>query len=94
MDTSVAKKVMDFFLDQNFEVGNIVANNFSITAPMQHFQGFFGVRIKSVGKSGLLVSPGDSRLLPLKNLPEKIQPYVEQITFVEPPQLFQNENYS
>ena len=88
MDLSVAKKVDNFFSNQKFEVGNIVANSFSITASMQHFQEFFGVGIKSVGKSGLFIEPGNSRLLSLKNLPEKIKQYIEQITFVEPPQLF------
>jgi len=88
MDTSVTKKVIDFFLDQKFEVGKIIANSFSITAPIQHFQKFFGARIKSVDQLGLFVASGDSRLLPLKNLPGDVKNYIEQITFVEPPQLF------
>ncbi|HYV95296.1 MAG TPA: hypothetical protein VE978_26205 [Chitinophagales bacterium] len=88
IDISTAKKVMDFFSEKNFEVGKIVANSFSITSSIENFQKFFNVNIKTSKHSGLFISPGNSRLLPLKNLPEEIREHVDQITFVEPVQLF------
>lgn len=87
-DNTTPEKVMSFFSTQGFDVGNMVANNFSITSAGNHFENFFATKIEDKKKSGLFAMSGKSRLLPLKSLPLAIRQHVADITFGEPPELF------
>ena len=65
-----ASAVAEVFRRAGFETGAFVANNFSITAPPELFEAYFGVSVRETPSS-----------LPLEPLPELIKPLVRAIGF-------------
>jgi len=77
------------FRAAGFEVGNMVGNSFSITAPLSKFEKFFKVELqeKDSGEVQLASAPDDGGLheLPLKALPRSLSELVAAVTFSPAP---------
>lgn len=77
------------FREAGFEVGNMVGNSFSITAPKSTFEKFFKIRLKAEdsGEVKLASAPdtGGGYELPLKALPRNLSQVVAAVTFSPPP---------
>jgi hypothetical protein len=75
------------FAKEGFEVGEVVANNFSITAPVETFEKVFNTRLhlegRGAGKS-VKDKSGDYEL-PLRALPKTLVDILESVTFTPPP---------
>ncbi len=69
-----------------FEVGPLVANSMSITAPVETFDTVFGVQLHR-GASGAITLDSDAGEfeLPKKGLPSSVASFVEAVTFTAPP---------
>ena len=81
-----AAEVADAFRQSGFEVGTMVGNSFSITAPATTFERFFGVRLAQTERGGLqALGEHGGDLLPVDGLPEPIVRRVAAVTFVPPP---------
>jgi hypothetical protein len=79
-----AKRV---FADAGFEVGALVGNSFSITAPAPVFERVFKTRIRRQvipGGEAVVVESGGHEL-PLGKLPKAMAHDVQAITFTPPP---------
>ena len=82
------ENVKSSFEEAGFTVGPFVANNFSITAPVNKFESYFGTRLKSSAQGGTAVaaSGGAASLeLPAEKLPAGVRETVEAILFTSPP---------
>lgn len=77
------------FKEAGFEVGNMVGNSFSITAPISTFERFFKIKLRAEDRGGLKVAAAKGAAegyeLPLKALPERLSQYVAAVTFSPPP---------
>ena len=85
MEAEQARKV---FADAGFEVGPLVANNFSITAPVNKFEEFFKVRVKSSGARGVQFAKAKEEArqeLNPEDLPAALRDKVERIVVSAPP---------
>jgi hypothetical protein len=73
--------------EAGFEVGNVVANSFSITAPATTFEKVFGARIRRDPQRGLAKQTGQEGTLelPLKKLGREVAGVIETVTFSPPP---------
>ena len=91
MDEGTILKVKEFFKKNGFEVGAVVANNFSITASKERFEKVFGTKITTNKAHRYLTQPGMDSLLPLNNLTGSIRNLIDLVTFVEPPELQKND---
>jgi hypothetical protein len=81
--SAVSKAVMDAFGQAGFAVGDLVANNFSITAPAATFGSFFRVQQETL--SGIRSSQSVSaRELPLEALPMQIRDKIAHVVFSRP----------
>lgn len=83
-----AGEVRKMFADAGFEVGPLVANNFSITAPVQKFEKFFKVRVKSSRARGVQFAKTKEearRELTTGDLPPSLRDKVETIVVSAPP---------
>lgn len=84
------------FKQAGFEVGNIVGNNFSITAPKSAFEKFFKIKLKAQDRGDVKVSAAkgasEGYELPLKALPQNLSRLVDAVTFSPPPD-FGPSNY-
>jgi len=77
------------FKRAGFEVGNMVGNSFSITAPKGTFEKFFKIKLEADDRGGVKIkgtetTPGEYEL-PLKALPPDLSRYVAAVTFSPPP---------
>jgi len=76
------------FVDAGFDVGNLVANSFSITAPAGQFEKLFKVKIQHDEKAGTRVDAGGTEPqyeLPTSSLPADLRQSVAVVTFSPPP---------
>ena len=76
------------FAAQGFQVGGVVGNSFSITAPVVTFERLFKMTLRSRAGGGVeAVNPGSvgSYGLPRSVLPEDLAQHVEAVTFTPPP---------
>jgi hypothetical protein len=77
------------FQRAGFEVGNMVGNSFSITAPRSTFEKFFKIKLQSKDRGGLKVAASsgvpESYELPMKALPKDLAQHVAAVTFSPPP---------
>jgi hypothetical protein len=72
-----------------FEVGPFVGNSFSITAPQEHFEQVFKVRLQRQKSGGLQIVGGHGRgqlELSLGSLPQQLQGRVVAVTLTPPPE--------
>ena len=80
---ATSKAVMDAFGQAGFAVGDLVANNFSISAPATTFESFFRVQQETL--SGIRSSQSVSaRELPLESLPMQIRDKIAYVVFSRP----------
>jgi hypothetical protein len=76
------------FVDAGFDVGNLVGNSFSITAPASQFEKLFKVKIQHDEEAGARVNAGGAEPqyeLPVAALPPELKQSVAAITFSPPP---------
>jgi hypothetical protein len=76
------------FSNAGFQVGPMVGNSFSITAPTPTFESQFKARVRKTKKGGLecVAEDGSARCeLPLKGVPAPASKDVAAVTFVPPP---------
>jgi hypothetical protein len=77
------------FQRAGFEVGNMVGNSFSITAPRSTFEKFFKIKLQAKDRGGLQVAASsdtpESYELPMKALPKDLAQHVAAMTFSPPP---------
>jgi len=79
--TTEAQAVSKAFKEAGFEVGAKVANNFSITAPAETFESYFGVELRP------------SEAIPLNSVPASIRKYIESIVIPAKPDFGPWGNY-
>lgn len=83
-----ANEVVHEFTRAGFTVGPIVANNFSISAPVSTFESYFHVKLESVQGAGIRVRKAKQppvTELPASALPASVRDKVEAILFSTPP---------
>ena len=77
------------FRQAGFEVGNMVGNSFSITAPKSVFEKFFKIKLKAQDRGDVKVraakGASEGYELPVKALPRNLSQLVDAITFSPPP---------
>jgi hypothetical protein len=76
------------FMDAGFEVGNLVGNSFSISAPISRFEKVFHTQLRHQERGGIEVAQASASAryeLPLTNLPDHIADVVEAVIFTPPP---------
>lgn len=76
------------FSAAGFEVGPLVANNFSITAPAAAFERVFQTKLRYNARGALqnvLADDSAQAELPLKKLPVALSRHVAAVTFTPPP---------
>lgn len=77
------------FSEAGFEVGNMVGNSFSITAPKSTFEKFFKVRLQAKERGDVKVAAAKDATagyeLPLRALPRNLSQVVVAVTFSPPP---------
>jgi hypothetical protein len=74
---AAAQPVMDAFRQAGFAVGDRVANNFSITAPVATFENYFRVQLEAALRSA-------AHELPLDALPRQIRNEIARVLFSAP----------
>lgn len=83
-DPAAAQATRRHFQQAGFEVGEVVGNSFSITAPAATFHQALGARVRH--HDGAVTLDGtDSRDVPLRDLPDDVRHHVSAITLPEPP---------
>lgn len=83
-----AAKVKRSFADAGFEVGEVVGNSFSITAPASTFERTFKTRLRRREGGGIEAAQtrsSGSLELPLDVLPKSTADLIEAVTFTPPP---------
>jgi hypothetical protein len=82
-----AARAQERFASHGFEVGPVVANSFSITAPVETFEKVFGTRLilEGEGARRSVRAGSGSYELSLDSLPESLSESVEAVTFTPPP---------
>jgi hypothetical protein len=86
--SEVATKVQKGFEAEGFQVGSLVGNSFSITAPVAAFQDLFGVVLHRQEDGAISVeqlSGTDSRELPIQHLNSAVMRDIATIMFTPPP---------
>jgi hypothetical protein len=85
----VASRVLSLLSKLGFQVGNVVGNSVSITAPVRTFEKVFKVRVGKTRKGAIVGIPKGGRAgrseLPLSVLPKEVRELVEAVTFTPPP---------
>jgi hypothetical protein len=85
---AVVQRAATAFADAGFEVGPVVGNSCSITAPKTTFEKVFGTKLHRNKQSGdVRPAPhGASEYeLPLSKLPKSVTQLVETVTLTPPP---------
>lgn len=85
---AAAAEAQRFFSEAGFEVGGVVGNSFSITAPPRLFEKMFGVKIRleeNASVKALSADGVESYELPVAALPEELRRDVAAVTFTPPP---------
>lgn len=84
------------FREAGFEVGNMVGNSFSITAPKSTFEKLFKIKLQAEDRGDVKLAgakgASEGYELPLKALPEDLSQFVAAVTFSPPPD-FGPSNY-
>jgi hypothetical protein len=86
--SDAASTVRESFSRAGFEVGPLVGNSFSITAPVKTFEEFFKTKLREDAKGGLKARSGKNvyaQELPLSALPDAWKKPVTAVTFTPPP---------
>jgi len=78
------------FATLGFDIGTVVANSFSVSAPARVFEMVFRVRLRVTTNGGVEVAPHDPRStasleLPLDALPPSLRVLLDTVTFTAPP---------
>lgn len=77
------------FSEAGFDVGNMVGNSFSITAPKSTFEKFFKIKLQVEERGDVKVAKGKGAPsgyeLPLQALPPNLSQLVVAVTFSPPP---------
>jgi hypothetical protein len=77
------------FSEAGFEVGNMVGNSFSITAPKSTFEKLFKIKLQAEDRGDVKVAAAKGATegyeLPVKALPQKLSQFVSAVTFSPPP---------
>jgi hypothetical protein len=75
------------FTNAGFDVGNVVGNNMSITAPVTTFESFFKTHVRYEQGRGMVAASNGlaSQELPVRHLPSEVLNLVEAVTFTPPP---------
>jgi hypothetical protein len=82
-DESLASQTRAHFENLGFEVGELIGNSFSISAPRKIFEQHFKARIQNTKQHASL---NDGNLeLPISALPDEIRESVNAISFSTPP---------
>lgn len=87
-DPAAVPRVQGIFSAAGFEVGHPVGGTFAITAPREHFERYFGIKLAADGRGGITVEgPGsaDPYLVPHDRLPPSLRDHVAIVTFTPPP---------
>ncbi|MDT7810539.1 MAG: hypothetical protein QOJ42_455 [Acidobacteriaceae bacterium] len=83
-----ARTIRETLAGGGFEVGPLVANSFSIAAPVNTFEDFFKTKLRKEASGGLVARShaNDYALeLPLGALPDGLKKHLIAITFTRPP---------
>jgi hypothetical protein len=80
-----AKRVREKLARAGFEIGPLVGNSFSITAPASTFQKFFATKVREAGKGGLEFESAGGMELAAEALPRSLAEDVAAVTFTPPP---------
>ena len=84
------------FSEAGFEVGNMVGNSFSVTAPKRTFEKFFKIKLQAEERGDVKVAATKGATagyeIPLKALPGNLSQLVAAVTFSPPPD-FGPSNY-
>jgi hypothetical protein len=78
------------FAGAGFQTGNLVGISFSISAPAEQFQGYFGVAIHMDAKGRVKVTGAEDAeglQLPLQRLPRQLADRIVAVTFGPPADL-------
>lgn len=81
-------KVTEAFTAAGFDVGPMVGNSFSITAPVSTFEKVFRAQLRRQENGGVVAVKDDdssSYELPLAGLPQSLTELIEVVTFTPPP---------
>jgi hypothetical protein len=75
------------FTNAGFDVGNVVGNSMSITAPVTTFESFFKTQVRYEQGRGMVAASNGmaGQELPVRNLPSEAVNLVEAVTFTPPP---------
>lgn len=77
------------FEAKGFQVGNVVGNSFSISAPAKTFEKVFKVKLQRDKQKGVTARASraaeKSYELPVDKLPEDVRSHVAAVTFTPPP---------
>jgi hypothetical protein len=75
------------FTNAGFDVGNVVGNSMSITAPVITFESFFKTQVRHEQGKGMVATVNGmaSQELPVRNVPSELVNLVEAVTFTPPP---------
>lgn len=84
------------FKEAGFEVGNMVGNSFSITAPKNTFEKFFKIKLHAEDRGNIKVAGAKGATegyeVPLNDLPKNLSRFVAAVTF-SPPMDFGPSSY-
>jgi hypothetical protein len=86
--TEAVDRAKRTFMDAGFDVGILVGNSFSISAPISTFEKVFQTQLHSQERGGIEVVGGSTSgqyELPLTSLPKPVTDIVEAIFFTPPP---------
>jgi hypothetical protein len=80
-------EAQEAFTAQGFEVGPMVGNSFSVTAPAETFESVFQTTIRTHKERGVeaVREKTSSYELPLEALPKTLRKHLEAVTFSPPP---------
>ncbi|HEX2079807.1 MAG TPA: hypothetical protein VHG08_18975 [Longimicrobium sp.] len=83
-----AAAVQQAFRDAGFQTSELVGNSFSITAPPDRFEEYFGVRLDRDASAGLRALQEEGAAadeLPLDRLPGWVAAPIQMVALVPPP---------
>jgi hypothetical protein len=85
-DPETVARARAVFAREGFEVGDLVGNSFSISAPVRQFERAFSVKLRAArsGSLEVLGQAGSALELPITALPQSVHELLEAVTFSRP----------